>query len=191
MLTIKRGKDKRVVRALLINVMDLPDGIAIKTAELVAGTRLMEGTVIGVGADGFGHVIKTAKVYENADNSATSYKVEKGGHFKQGDFIALGKGKTAKTVASVNRDNAAYDVITVEATLGTAVKKGDVLVAAKSAVASAQFSIEPKAMLAQSYEVDADTNLFVAAVTCGQFKEALVPPVSADLKEALRLIDFV
>lgn len=192
MLTIKRGKDKRVVHALLINVMDLPDGITMDTTELVPGTRLMEGSVIGVGADGKGHLIKTAVAYEQASNSATAYKVKKGSHFKVGDYLALGKGRVSKEITAVDRDSSAlYDTITVSATLGAAVAAGDVLEAASNAASSAAYKYQPKAMLAESYEVEANTNLFVAAVTCGQFKEALVPPVTAALKGELKLIDFV
>jgi hypothetical protein len=185
MLTIKRGKDKRIVHALLINLADLPDGVTLSSKDLVKGTPVMEGSVIGRDANGVGHLIKTAAVYAAAEASATSYQIAKGSHFKKGDFVTLKIGGTASAITAVDRDSSSlYDVITVEATLGSA-QPGNVLKEAKAAGSKSEFKNKPEALLAESYDVEGDTNIFVAAVTIGQFKSALVPAIDAEIKAAL------
>lgn len=191
MLTIKRAKDKRVVHALLVNLADLPDGITLESKELVKGTPVMEGAIIGRDSAGIGHLVKTAKVVATAGSSDTTYKVAKGNHLKVGDFVTLAVGSTAAAITAIDRDSdATFDTITVGDTLGAAAV-GAVIKQAKAAAAKSTLKYEPKAMLAESYDVEGDTNIFVAAVTIGQFKEALVPAIDAELKGLMRLIDFV
>lgn len=185
MLTIKRGKDKRIVHALLINLADLPDGVTLYSKELVKGTPVMEGSVIGRDTNGVGHLIKTAAVYTAAEASATSYQIAKGSHFKKGDFVTLEIGGTASAITAIDRDASnLYDVITVSETLGSA-KVGGVLKEAKAAGSKSELKYKPEALLAESYDVEGDTNIFVAAVTIGQFKSALVPAIDAEIKAAL------
>lgn len=194
-LTIKRGKDKRVVHALVRNLADLPDGITLMTAELVKGGVVKEGALIGRDASGVGHLVKTAKVTAVAGSDATQYKVEKGSHFKVGDFVCLTLGGAAYAVTAIDRDSSnVNDTITVETTIGEAAI-GAVLKQAKSQAtgntsSKAELKHEPIALLAESYNVE-DTNLFVAAVTIGQFKEVLVPAIDAELKAKVNLINFI
>ena len=86
-LTIKRKEDKRVVHACTHNLADIPNGVTVKSAELVSGSILKEGTAIGKGSDGLYHVEKTALVVEAVAASGTSVKIAKGSHFKVGDFV--------------------------------------------------------------------------------------------------------
>lgn len=88
-LRIDRKKDKRVVHACTHNLADIPNGVTVCSADLVAGGVLQEGTVIGKDEAGLFHAVKTARVTEAATNAATSYKVAKGHHFKKGDFVML------------------------------------------------------------------------------------------------------
>ena len=185
MLTIRRGKDTRTVHALVANLADLPDGATLATAELVAGLPVKEGSVIGRDASGIAHLLKTAVMYAAAAASATEYQVAKGSHFKKGDCIMATVGKTATTITAIDRDSSTmYDTITVEATLGAAAV-GAVLKSAEEAATKGVLSVTPEALLAEGYDVESNTNLFVAGVTIGQFKTALVPGIDSDIKSAL------
>lgn len=74
---------------------------------------------------------KTAKIVVNilvveaADTTATSIKIAKGSYLVAGMFIGTGS-KGAK-VTAIDKTNVDYDVVTVEATIGAALKVGDVL----------------------------------------------------------------
>lgn len=186
--TIKTKSDNRQVHSLVQNLADIPGGVTVCVADLVPGTILYEGTpVSAIDQAGLVHVVKTAKVYEAADNAATAYKVFKGGQFKVGDILSLGAGKAAKTITAVDRDSSdVFDTITVDATLGTAVKVGDVLVQAAEAGASAKLKYEPFARTVEFYDVIANDNIWAPAVVIGTFKRALVPPTSADIDGALK-----
>ena len=185
-LRIDRKQDKRVVHACTHNLADIPNGVTVCSADLVAGGVLQEGTVIGKDEAGLFHAVKTARVTEEATNAATSYKVAKGHHFKKGDFVMLKVGDKAYAVTGIDSSEATHDTITVGTTLGEAVKVGDALVEAKAQAASgAAFKYKPKAMTGDSYDVEALNNHFVTAVTIGQFKESVIPAVSDDIKAAL------
>jgi hypothetical protein len=45
--------------------------------------------------------------------------------------------------------------------------------------------------MGDSYDVEALNNHFVAAVTIGQFKESVIPPISEAIKSALKGIVFI
>ena len=74
---------------------------------------------------------KTAKIVVNilvveaADTTATSIKIAKGSYLVAGMFIGTGS-KGAK-VTAIDKTNVDHDVVTVEATIGAALKVGDVL----------------------------------------------------------------
>lgn len=129
-LRIDRKQDKRVVHACTHNLADIPNGVTVCSAELVAGGVLQEGTVIGKDEAGLFHAVKTARVTEEATNAATSYKVAKGHHFKKGDFVMVKVGGKAYAVTGIDSSEATHDTITVGTTLGEAVKVGDALVEA-------------------------------------------------------------
>lgn len=195
MLTIKRGKDKRTVHALVINLADLPDGVTLASADLVAGTPVKEGSIIGVDATtGIAHLLKTAVVAATVGSDATTYNVAKGSHFKVGDFVMKSIGSTAVSITAIDRDSSTlYDTITVSDTLGAA-NAGVVLKQASAAASKGALKYNPSALLAEGYDVEGGTNIFVAAVTIGQYKQALVS-IDADLKTALKdnnvFINFV
>ena len=190
-LHIDRKQDKRTPLACTHNLADIPNGVTVSAADLVAGGILPEGAYVGADDAGLYHLIKTAKLTEAATATATSYKVAKGHHFKAGDFLAIDEGKTAKTISAIDQSATTHDVITVDATLGTALKAGDVVVAAKAAASSAAFKYTPKAVLGDAYPVEALNNHLCAAVTHGQFKEALSAPATAALRKALPTVTFI
>lgn len=185
-LRIDRKQDKRVVHACTHNLADIPNGVTVSAADLIAGSVLQEGTALGKDSAGLYHVVKTARLTEAATTSTTVYKVEKGHHFKEGDFVMLKKGGKAYAIASINKANAAYDEITVGTTLGVTAAIGGALMqaAAESTGSSSAFKYQPKAMTGDSYTVEALSNHAVVAVTIGQFKESVIPAVGDDIKAA-------
>lgn len=191
-LRIDRKQDKRVVHACTHMLADIPNGVTVASAELVAGGILAEGTAIGADAAGLYHVIKTARVTEKASNTATAYKVAKGSHFKKGDVVMLKVGGKAYDITAIDTSEATYDTITLSTTLGEEVAVGKALAEAKTAGASgAAFRYQPKALTGDGYNVDALNNNFVTAVTIGQFKERVIPAINGDIKAALPGIVFI
>ena len=81
-------------------------------------------------ATGVYHVVKTARVYEEA--STAKYKVEKKHFFAVGDAVTLGGtfDKASDVITEIDKSDPKFDLITLAATIGAAVK-GDVLVLAK------------------------------------------------------------
>lgn len=191
MFTIQNQSETRTVKACTHNLADYPGGVTIAVEDLIDGSILREGTAVGLDSAGKAHVIKTAAVYEAAGNDATVYKVKKGSQFKVGDILALGAGKTGKTITAINNSDAAFDAITVDATLGTAVSAGDVFVQVASAASSSKLKYTPVALLGDSFNVKANTNLWSPAVTIGQFKTSCIPPLAGDIKSALKTIVFI
>lgn len=195
-LKIDRKQDKRVVHACTHMLADIPNGVTVCSSELVAGGILQEGTVLG-GKDAAGlyHVVKTARLHEDATEATTDYKVKKGHHFKVGDFVMLKVGAKAYAITKIDTSDAVYDKITVGTTLGEEAKVANgaalVLASAESADTTSAFKYVPKAMTGDSYDVEALNNHFVTAVTIGQFKESVIPAVSDDIKAALPGISLI
>ncbi len=187
MLEIKREKDSRVVKCILHRVADIPGGVGIDTANL-GGNALKEGTPLGKGSNGLYKVVKTAKVTENASNSATSIKVAKGHHFIAGDKISNGTAN-AQTISSIDKTNAAYDVITVGTTLGAALSVGDVLFEANSGATT--LAVTPICVAGSNYDVEAGKNLFVDAWVIAVVLEGNAPVVNSTIKTALKTVVYV
>lgn len=191
-LKIDRKKDVRVARALTHNLADIPNGVTVSAADLIAGGTIPEGGYIGVDETGLWHLIKTAKLTEAATATATTYKVAKGHHFKPGDFIATDAGAKSQAITAIDSaSDPTFDTITVDATLGAAVAAGAALVQAASAAAKCAFKWKPKAVLGDAYLVEALSNHFCAAVTHGQFKAVLCPAASEGLRDALPTVTFI
>lgn len=191
-LKIDRKQDVRTAHACTHNLADIPNGVTVSAADLVAGGILPEGGYIGADGAGLYHLIKTAKLTEAAGATATTYKVAKGHHFKPGDFIASDAGAKAYAITSIDTSSdPTYDTITVGTTLGASLKAGDALVQAKAEATKAEFKYAPKAVLGDSYPVEALSNHLATAVTIGQFKAALSPAAPAGLRAALPTVTFI
>jgi hypothetical protein len=192
-LRIDRKQDTRTAHACTHNLADIPNGVTVSAADLIAGGILQEGSYIGSDSAGLYHLIKTAKLVEKATATATTYKVAKGHHFKVGDFVTSDAGGKAYAITAIdNTSDATYDEITVGTTLGAALSEGAALVqAAAEAASKAAFKYTPKAVTGDSYNVEALNNHFVAAVTIGQFKAAVSPAASDGLRSALPTVVFI
>ena len=192
-LTIKRKADKRYVHACTHNLADIPNGVTVKSAELIDGSVLAEGTPIGKGSDGLYHVVKTAKVTANVAADGTSIKVAKGHQFKVGDFImAALNGKAYAITAIDTTTSTTYDTITIGTAIGAVSEGGVIMLAdAQHASSGAAFKYAPAALTGDLYDVEALSNHLVCAVTIGQFKESVIPPISDAIKSALKGIVFI
>ncbi len=178
-LTIKRKEDKRVVHACTHNLADIPNGVTVKSAELVSGSILKEGTAIGKGSDGLYHVEKTALVVEAVAASGTSVKIAKGSHFKVGDFVMSAVNGKAYAITAIDTTNATYDTVTIGTAIGEIAKDAIIMLAdGEHASSGAAFKFAPKALTGDSYDVEALSNHLVSAVTIGQFKESVIPPIN-------------
>ena len=178
-LTIKRKEDKRVVHACTHNLADIPNGVTVKSAELVSGSVLKEGTAIGKGSDGLYHVEKTALVVEAVAASGTSIKIAKGSHFKVGDFVMSAVNGKAYAITAIDTTNATYDTVTIGTAIGEIAKDAIIMLAdGEHASSGAAFKFAPKALTGDSYDVEALSNHLVSAVTIGQFKESVIPPIN-------------
>lgn len=191
-LTIKRKEDKRVVHACTHNLADIPNGVTVKSAELVSGSKLMEGTAIGKGSDGLYHVEKTALVVENVAASGTSVKIAKGSHFKVGDFVMSAVNGKAYAITAIDTTNATYDTVTIGTAIGAISKDAIIMLAdGEHASSGAAFKFAPKALTGDSYDVEALNNHLVSAVTIGQFKESVIPPINDAILGALKGIVLI
>lgn len=191
-LKIDRKKDARTARALVKNLADIPNGVTVSAADLVAGGILPEGGYMGVDEAGLYHLIKTAKLTEAATKTATTYKVAKGHHFKPGDIIASDAGAQSQAITAIDSaTDPTYDTITVGTTLGVDLAAGAAIVQAAAVAAKCVFKYQPKAVVGDSYQVEALGNHLCPAVTIGQFKAALSPAAPAGLKALLPTVVFI
>lgn len=191
-LKIDRKKDTRTARALTHNLADIPNGVTVSAADLVAGGILPEGGYIGVDEAGLYHLIKTAKLTELASKTATTYKVAKGHHFKPGDIIASDAGAQSQAITSIDSaSDPTFDTITVGTTLGVDLAAGAALVQVAAVAAKSAYKYAPKAVLGDAYPVEALSNHLCAAVTHGQFKAVLCPAAPAGLRTLLPTVTFI
>lgn len=156
--------------------------------------ELPPGVLVGKDSNGLYHPLKTAKITDTADASATDYEVAKGHVFKVGDFVTLGGGlaKAASAISAIDTSDDDVDTITVAATL-TAAAKGDILVQAKAAASAgaAKFAVEPEAITMNKVDLTV-ANQQSGLLVRGTVNEAVMPyPVDAGLKATLPLVRFV
>ena len=110
---------------------DVIGGGTIDRSELKGADELPPLTpVVKDEATGVYHVVKTARVYEDA--SAAKYKVGKRHLFAVGDAVTLGGAfdKASDVIKEIDRSDPKFDTLTLAATIGAATK-GDVVVLAK------------------------------------------------------------
>lgn len=197
MLKITRKSDSRILRAFVHKVADIPNGVTVATTGLVPGVALQEGAVVGRNSTtGVFHLVKTAVLAANAAADATTYTVKKGHHFKVGDFIMLAVGAKAYaiTAISTNSGDSTLDDITVGTTLGAAASAGACIMQATAQSASNTSALPlsaPYAVLGDSYDVVADTNIFAEAWLIGVVKAAMAPAISDAIKAKVPGVLFI
>lgn len=99
-------------------------GFTLDASNVSVGDIVGRGTVIQFDeATRTAKIVKTAKVVEAATASATAYKVAKGSL-----FTVAGK-FGGKTIVTIDKADANFDLVTVDVTIGSAQKVGDIIVA--------------------------------------------------------------
>lgn len=141
------------------------------------------------------HVLKTAVVIEAAVEGATAYKVAKNHLFGVGDFMTAGGELKAASdkITAVDKSNASYDLITLEATVGAA-SKGVVLVQArdKQAAGGSMLPYEGEAVLTMSKVDLTVANQQSGLLVRGTVNGSCMPfPVDKGLKALMPFIRFV
>lgn len=143
-------------------------GITLNVSNIVSDT-VYAGTPIAVDHSARTAVIvKTAVVYENASDSATSYKLKKminnagvGHELKVGDYIGKTVGGTVKAIATITY-GALYDTITVATTLGVALTAGDVLIQQTSG--GAEVAVANSLVSEETYIISGASAVTVSAI---------------------------
>jgi hypothetical protein len=107
-------------------------------------------------------LLKTARVYENATNTATAIKVYKGHQFKAGEYAAAVVGGKAYAI-TIDTSNALYDVITVGTTLAVALTADTSYLFQSSATgaSAAALNVSPNGLLWSDAKVAVGESLSV------------------------------
>jgi hypothetical protein len=185
-----KSTESEVVLAFTKILEDRPGGMTVAAANLTAGDTVKAGAIVRKDSNGLFHVMKTAELYANATNSATTYQVKKGHLFKVGEFIGI-IGGVSKTITAIDSTtNTTHDVITVDATIGTALTAGDVLEQASSASATSARTGTPVGMVGTSLLITASDNHTSQLVLKGTAIAGNIPPATATLKALLPQITY-
>lgn len=200
---LKREKEFQYHPAIIKMLEDVVGGGTIARADL--RTALFDGQpldelppycVVGRDNNGGWHVVKTALITEAVEEAANTFKVAKNHLFAVGDFVTIGGDLqgAADKITAIDKSNVSYDIITLEATIGSAtVNQVLVGVKAKADAGSAEATVETSEVVITMAKVD----LTVANQSCGlmvrgTIEERNMPfPLDADLKKLMPLIRFV
>ena len=155
--------------------------------------KALDVVVVKDSETGLYHVLKTALASDAG--SETTYKVAKNHLFGVGDFVTIGGSLSGASdkITAIDKSNADYDVITVEATIGSAIK-GQVLVQAKDkqSASSAKLPFDGELVVTMSKVDLTVANQTAGLLVRGTVNEACMPfPVDAGLKAKMPFIRFV
>lgn len=170
---LRKEKEFQYHPAIIKMIEDVVGGGTISRTELRKALfdnqpldELPPYCIVGKDVNGGWHVVKTALITEAVEAEATTIKVAKNHLFAVGDFVTIGgelKGASDK-ITAIDKSNADYDVITVEAKIGAGnAKQVLVGVKAKAAAGSAIFDIDASELAVTMSKVD----LTVANQSCG------------------------
>lgn len=134
-MTVSRRRESQTPRVFMHKVADIRGGVSVNVKEL-GGDFLREGSVLSEPKDGICHVVKFAVLTEEANGTATTFKVKKGHNFKVGDFVMAKEGAKAYPISKIADTEKTYDTITISTSLGEVVKKGSFIIEAKAESAS-------------------------------------------------------
>lgn len=145
-------------------------------------------------ATGIYHVVKTALVQEQAEESATTYKVGKNHLFGVGDFVTVGGDLQGASdqITAIDKSNAGFDLITVQATIGAA-SEGQVLVSAKDKQSAGSAALPHDGeMVITMNKVDLTVaNQLSGLLVRGTVNQQCMPfPIDKGLKAKMPLIRF-
>ena len=119
-MTVKKSSDVIAPTRFISNngkVADNPMGISIKTSELVNGSILLDGNVVGEPSSGICSVIKAMKAETGSTTTSIIVKTQ-GNQFKVGDFTGAKTAGIAYAITVITTDaGTGFDTMTV----GTAI----------------------------------------------------------------------
>lgn len=191
----KKENEFQYAPVIIKVIEDVVGGGTIARAELKGVIdELPPGVVVGADSSGLYHAVKTAKVVAIAVSTAVAYSVAKNHIFKVGEAVTNGGALdgAADLIASIDKSNAEYDVITLAATIGAAAI-GDVLVlaSAKAAVGATAFKYAPECVTMNKVDTTV-ANQQSGLLVRGTVNEAVMPyPVDNAIKGLMPLIRFV
>ena len=164
----------------------VPGGGTVAVKDL-GGDRVYAGAPLHKDSNGLYHVIKVAKVAENAGSTATEIKIAKGSHLKAGDYLGVA-GSSVKQISAIDREGStSYDTVTLAATLG-ALTAGDLLEGVQSS--NAGYSVD--GYLGETFDILKGDNHLQSIVVRGTITESvLAMPVTSRIKSATPLVRFV
>lgn len=171
-MTVKRRKDTQTPRVLMHKLADIRGGVSVNVTEL-GGDFLPEGAVLSAPIDGICHVVKIAKLTEEASDSAVEIKVKKGHNFKLGDFVMANVDGKAYAITAINTSEKTHDTVTIGTTLGVKIEKDGFLIQAKaeSSTTTSALKYVPLAISGTGKPIvqgqNFDTDAWVMAVTKG------------------------
>jgi hypothetical protein len=166
-------------------------GFLLDTTELPSGELVTPGTPVGFDEETRKvNVLKTAVLYEDATDEATTYKVNKGHFFAVDENLAASVGDAAYAISAIDTSNDNYDLVTLETALGVVLSVGDVLFKSSANGASAgALDVTPKGLLFDNVKVEDN-------VTCGVvlrgtvYKKRVANGIHSEVEDALPLIIF-
>lgn len=166
------------------NLENAQGGFTLEDKAFVSGDVIPAGAPISFDeATRKAKVAKVAVMQANANNSDTTYKVLKNHVLKVGMKLKFGTA-TEQTIDAIDRTNADYDVITLQATLGLAVGKDKVLF-----VNDEGYS-KPKGLLYEEVTIGNNGLADVAVTIRGTVYARRIPPISQELREKMPTIIF-
>ncbi|GAO43790.1 hypothetical protein [Flavihumibacter petaseus] len=133
-------------------------------------------------------ILKTAKVYETAGGSATTYKVEKGHLLKVGEYAGATVGGPAYAITAIDTSNSAYDTITVGTTIGAASAGAALFQSSATGASSAALMVTAKGLSWDDVEYAEDAS--VSVVLRGTLYARRAPAVPSSVVTGLPLIIF-
>lgn len=150
-----------------------------------------EGTVVPAGIPiGFDEATRKAKVCKfgiaqaDATDAATTYKVEKGHNLAVGMTVISGAAAAGKEITAIDTESEDYDELTLEATLGVAIAKGDTIQVADDGYNKL------KGLLYSAAVVNSNGVADIAVVLRGTVYERRIMALSAAVKAKLPHIIF-
>lgn len=180
-----RQTETRTKLVFTAKLEDKVGGICIAAADLTQAT-LPAGTPVGLDANGLAHVIKQAVLADDATDSATDYKVDKGHNFKVGDPIASAVSGAAYDITAIDTSNENYDTLTIGTTLGVALSDDDVLfLAAAESASDAALAYTPLGLTGHDIDIVTGSNPVVDCIVRGSVNTLTAPAYNAEVKAAL------
>lgn len=184
MLDFRKQTAPTAVPVFVGKVENATGGFTLTDPQFLAGETLPAGTLIGYDeATRLAKVVKIAVLQAEATNNTTTYKVLKNHLLKVGMKVKFGTA-TEQTITQIDTTNQGYDTLTLSATLGVKVEKGNALFVDDKAYTS------PKGLLYESVTIGANGLAGVSVTLKATAYARRIQPISDELKAQMPNIIF-